>query len=87
MKLLATKSFSQSYSYYDGPKPSKVWVIGVADPAGFEMSQGISHDVLEEVFKHSEDWAGWGFVEGKAWLLFATKSDAMYAKMMFGDGK
>jgi len=32
------------------------------------------------IAEHSDDWAGWGFRDGKAWLLFKLKTDAIYAK-------
>jgi len=86
MRLLAINAFFQSYSYCDGPKPKKVWTVAVADLTNDEVA-GVSSDTLDAIAKHSDGWNGWGFRDGKAWLLFKSKTDAMYAKMMFGDGK
>lgn len=86
MKLLAIDAFFQSYSYCDGPKPKKVWTVAVSDPSS-DGTAGVGYSTLEAIAEHSDDWAGWGFRDGKAWLLFKLKTDAIYAKMMFGDGK
>lgn len=86
MKLLAIENFFQSFSYCDGPKPKKVWSVAVID-VNNDGIPGVSSDTLETISEHSDGWTGWGFQNGKAWLLFKLKADAMYAKMMFGDGK
>lgn len=86
MKLLAIGEFFQSYSYCDGPKPKKVWTVAVADATN-DGTAGVSSDVLEAIAENSDGWSGWGFQNDKAWLLFQLKTDAIYAKMMLGDGK
>lgn len=86
MKLLAIKDFFQSFSYCDGPKPKKVWTVAVTDHSNDGIA-GVSSSTLEAIAEHSDGWSGWGFRNDKAWLLFKLKTDAIYAKMMFGDGK
>lgn len=93
MKLLSIRDLEQSFSYHQGPKPKKVWVFSVAEPMTHQIgaaaigSQGISCETLETIFEHLESWVGWGFSKNRAWLLFDLKSDAIYAKVMLGDGK
>lgn len=65
-----------------GPKPDKVWAFCVPD-----NTDGIREEVLDMMHEQCEEWTGWGFLDSQAWLLFDLKSDAMYAKMMLGDGK
>lgn len=87
MKLLSINDFQQSYSWHQGYKPKKVWAFCVPDTNGFEAAQGIKLEVLDLVSDHSEKWTGWGFQNGQAWLLFDSKSDAMYAKIALGNGR
>lgn len=86
MKQLAIRDFFQSYSYCNGPKPKKVWSVAVAD-VGNSGTAGVDSDSLEAIAENSDGWTGWGFQSNKAWLLFELKTDAIYAKMMLGDGK
>jgi len=89
MKLMSINQFQQSYSQYQDPKPQKVWAFCVGDGSGFDAAgfQGIKAEVLDRMVNHAEKWTGWGFLDGQAWLLFDLKSDAMYAKIMLGNGK
>jgi len=87
------KDFPQSYSQYKGPKPKKVWAFRVPnaisqfEPHNLGAMQGIKKEVLDLMLDLSEKWTGWGFLNGRAWLLFQLKNDAMYAKIALGNGR
>jgi len=82
--MISISRLRQKFSHYEGPMPSKVWAFELESSTN---EPGIHGDVLEQVANQSHHWTGWGFDAGRALLLFESKNDAMYAKVMVGDGK
>lgn len=89
MRLLALTDLPQVYSFAQSPKPKQFWAIPIVREDGaLEAVQGIPHSVLNKAHELSDSWCGWGFsMQGKdrAFLLFESKEDALFAKIHIGE--
>lgn len=78
MKFIRLSELTQSFSFLERDQPSEVWAFSVD-------THGIPGPVLETILLESQAWTGWGFNNGKAWLLFEQFEEAIIAMMKFGD--
>jgi len=87
MKLVQVKDLNQSYSFLQMERPETAWAIPVSGIHRPEAVHGIPQAMLEQATEFTTKWTGWAFDEHRAWLLFESKEDAIFAKIHFGEAE